>query len=84
MDEDNTSSDLVGERVFKVRSICQAALTPRTIPLLYKGKRSGEVSIETKFIPDSERNPLNELTSKVGHLFDKFIRPATPDSEPED
>ncbi len=64
-DEDSMTNDLVGERLFKVRSICQAALTQRTIPLIYQGKRSGDVSIETSFVPEAERKVLYELPSKA-------------------
>lgn len=61
-DEDLTDNELIGDRKFKVRAICQPALTMRMIPLNFKGKKSADVTIETKFTKRSELIPMNEVT----------------------
>ena len=71
-DEDLTDNEVVGERKFKVRAICQAALTMRVIPLNFKGKNSADITIESKFTKRSELMTLNEINKKLGHKFENL------------
>lgn len=51
LDEDLAINDLVGEASVKLSTILQSSVKRHSFPLLYKGKQSGELFIETKFIP---------------------------------
>lgn len=71
-DEDPMTNDLVGERTFKVKAICQSSLASHIIPLIYEGKKSAEVNVDTRFTVGANRKPLEGLAFKMGHIFEKL------------
>ena len=46
MDEDVTSSDLVGESTFKLSSLCIGTGIDEWFPIQYRGKQSGQVHLK--------------------------------------
>lgn len=48
-DDDILINDVVGEKSFPVRNLCQAKLVKKVVPLEFEGSRVGDLVIETKF-----------------------------------